>query len=81
MPMRDGGTQPLATRRPAVSARHLGRGPSFINEDQAIRVQIGLVLKPLPTLCQDVRALLLCGVASLFLRVMRWRAKKRRQVP
>jgi hypothetical protein len=54
-----------------MSAGHVGRGPGFVDEDQPARVEIGLVLEPVPALGQDVGAVLLGGVRGLFLRVIR----------
>ena len=71
MPMRDGGTQALATGGPSVGTGHVGRCPGLINENQTIRIQIKLILEPLATPRQDVRTILLRGVAGLFLRVIR----------
>ena len=68
----------LAARCPAITPRHLGRGPFAIglepmalqwltvDEHQPLRVQIRLGLEPsLPT-TQNVWALLLAGVRGFF---------------
>jgi hypothetical protein len=60
-----------------MAAGHIGGGPGFVDEDEALRVQIELAIEPVLALLQDVGAILLDGVASLFLRVMPWRTKKR----
>jgi hypothetical protein len=52
-----------------VCARHIGRGPCFIDEDEAGRIKIELLIKPTLALLQNVRAALLYRVACLFLRV------------
>jgi hypothetical protein len=64
-----------------VRSRHVGGGPRLVDEDEAIRIEVELTLKPSLALPQDIRAILLRGVGSLFLRVILWRAKKRRIVP
>jgi hypothetical protein len=60
-----------------MAAGHVGGGPGLVNEDEAIRVQIELAIEPLLALLQDIGAILLDGVASLFLRVMLRRTKNR----
>ena len=62
--------QPGAARTPPVAARHVGGGPGLVDEDQTLGVEIGLGVEPGPALAQDVRAVLLDGVASLFFRVI-----------
>jgi hypothetical protein len=79
--VRNRGAQPLTTRRTAVRARPAGKDPSFVDEHQFVRVQIGLAVEPALPPAQDIRALLLGGVRGLFLRVIRWRRKKRCNVP
>ena len=46
MPLRDAGAQPFALGRPAMEARHIGRGPSLIDEDEALRIELGLAVEP-----------------------------------
>ncbi len=55
-----------ATRRPAITPRHLGRGPGFVDEDQPLRFQVGLCLEPDPPPVQNIRALLFAGVRGFF---------------
>ena len=70
MAMRHADPQPLAPAAAAMAARHIGRGPGFIDEDEAFGVEIGLAVEPgLPAL-QNIRTVLLAGVRGLFLRVM-----------
>ena len=64
-----------------MGARHVGLGPRLIDEDQALRIEVGLAVKPGAAPAQDVRTVLLAGVGRLFFRVMRWRWKKRWIVP
>ena len=51
------------------------------SEDEMLGIEIELLLEPDLAAPQDVRPILFAGVRSLFLRVMAWRAKKRRIVP
>jgi hypothetical protein len=60
--------------------RHVGCRPGFVDEDEAVRVKIKLAVEPALALSQDVGALLLDGVCSLFLRVKLRRAKSRCKV-
>ena len=69
--------QALAPGAAAMAAGHVGGGPGLVDKDEALRVQIELAVEPLLALLQDVGAVLLDGMASLFLRVMPRRAKKR----
>ena len=68
--------QALATRTAPVLTGHVRLGPSTamlssIDEHQTLGLKVDLAVEPgLPPL-QDVRAVLLARVASLFLRVMR----------
>jgi hypothetical protein len=64
-----------------MAARHVGRGPGLVDEDEPLRIEIKLVLEPSFASDQDVGAVLLGRVRGLFLRVMAWRAKKRWIVP
>ena len=81
MPMRHAGPQALAPGRSSVAAGHVGRGPGLIDEHEARRVEIKLIVEPLLPSSQDVRPVLLGRVCGLFLRVIRRRAKKRHSVP
>ena len=69
--------QALASGTAAMAAGHVGGGPGFVDEDEVLRIQIALAIEPVLPLLQDVGAVLLDGVASLFLRVMPRRTKKR----
>jgi len=81
MAMRDACAKALALGRPAVTPRHVCRGPSLINEDEPLRIEIELLLEPgLPPL-QDVRAILLARVCGLFFLLIPRRLKKRHSVP
>src|SRR5215216_617047 len=84
------GATPTAERRLA-DVRRAGSGHVFapcwsmprslINEDEPVPIELALALTPGFPLRQDIRAILLCGMGGLFLRVMLWRSKKRRTVP
>jgi hypothetical protein len=64
----------------AVGPSHVGRSPGLVDKDQAFGIEIDLAFEPGLAPLQDVGAVLLGGVGGLFLRVMAWRAKKRRIV-
>jgi len=64
-----------------MAARHIGRGPGLVDEDETVGIEVGLPLEPLLPPLQDFGAVLLARVRGLFLRVIAWRAKKRRIVP
>ena len=66
MSVRDAGPQPLTSRCPAAQSRHLGRGPCFVDKDEAGRIEIELALEPRLATAQDVRTVLLAGVNGLF---------------
>src|SRR3546814_4092172 len=44
--VRDRSTAAFASERPTVHPRHLGRGSRLIDEDQPLRVEMGLGLEP-----------------------------------
>ena len=69
--------QPLAPAAAAVAAGHVGGGPGFVDEHQALGIEVELALEPGLARVQDVGAVLLDRVPDLFLRVIPWRAKKR----
>ena len=77
MPVRHGDPAALAARSTTIAACHLGRSGRLVEEDQAIRIEIGLTLEPVFARGLHIRPLLLGRVDSPFLRVMRCRAKKR----
>jgi hypothetical protein len=77
----DAGAQSLAAAATAVRSGHAGRGPGLIDKDETLGIGIELLLEPGLAALQDIRPILLAGVRGLFLRVMAWRAKKRRIVP
>ena len=62
--------QAFAAAATAMRAGHLGRGPGLVDEDEAVGVEIDLAVEPRLAPLQDVGAILLAGVRSLFLRVI-----------
>jgi hypothetical protein len=64
-----------------MAARHVRRGPSLVDEDQSVGVEVELALEPVPAAGEDVRPVLFGGVRGLFLRVMPCRSKNRHKVP
>ena len=77
----DADAQSFAAAATAVRSGHVGRGPGLIDEDETLGIEIELLLEPGLAALQDVRPIPFAGVRGLFLRVMSWRAKKRRIVP
>jgi RecA/RadA recombinase len=59
MAVRDRRTATLAARRPTAKTRHLGGEAAFIDEEQTLRVEIGLAVEPRLAFGFYVRALLL----------------------
>jgi hypothetical protein len=64
-----------------MGAGHVRLGPGFVDEDQALWIEIELPLEPFAALAQDIRAVLLGRMCGLFFRVIPWRRKKRCSVP
>ena len=60
-----------------MAAGHVGGSPRLVDEDQALGIEIELTIEPALALSQDIGTVLLDSMASLFLRVMPRRAKKR----
>jgi hypothetical protein len=58
--------QALAAATAAMGAGHVRLGPCLVDEDQALRVEIGLGFEPGAAPFQDVRAVLLKRVPGLF---------------
>ena len=52
-----------------MAAGHAGTGPAFVDENQAVGIEVELPLEPGLALDHDIGALLLTGVRGLFLRV------------
>ncbi len=66
MSMWDRGTAAFAAPGAAAQARHLGRGPGLVDEDQPLGFQIGLGLEPGPPTTHNVSPLLFAGVRGFF---------------
>jgi hypothetical protein len=64
--VREAYAQPFALRAAAMAAGHIGSAPSLVDKDEALRLKIDLALEPVPALLQDVGAVLLDGMASLY---------------
>jgi hypothetical protein len=72
--------EPFAFARPPALARHVGRGPGLIDEDEPRGIEVASPGEPRRTPHQDVRAILLGCVRRLFFSVIRRRSKKRHSV-
>jgi hypothetical protein len=64
--VRDLVDEPLAPRRPAAQAGHIGLGPGFIDEDQPPGVDEPLIGSPSFAVATYVRAILLACDKGLF---------------
>jgi hypothetical protein len=64
MTVREAHSQALTLDAAAMAAGHIGGGPGFVDEDEALLVQIALAIEPFLALFQDVGAVLLDGVPS-----------------
>ncbi len=53
-----------------MAAGHVRGGPRLIDEHEPFGFQVELAVKPVPTLAQDIGAVLLDRVPGLFLRVI-----------
>jgi hypothetical protein len=51
--------QALSARGSSVASSHVGRGPGLVDEHEARRVKVELILEPGLTPLQDIRAVLL----------------------
>ena len=61
--------QALAFGAAAMAAGHVGRGPGFVDEHEPLGIEVELAIEPFMSLAQDIGAVLLDRMASLFLRV------------
>jgi hypothetical protein len=64
-----------------MAACHVRAGPSLVDEDQPVGVEIELALEPVPAAGEDVGPVLFGGVRGLFLRVIPCRSRNRHKVP
>ena len=60
------GMKPLTDRRPATQWRHVGLGPSFVDEDEPSRIKPALILLPLLASPRDHRPELFGGQNAFF---------------
>jgi hypothetical protein len=80
MPMRNTRSQAHAFGSAAACPRHVGRTPRLVDEHEASRIEVELVIEPILAPLQDIWTALLAGVRSLFLNVIRRRSKNRQSV-
>jgi hypothetical protein len=66
MPVRNGGSAALSFQGPAAQPGHLGRGAGLVDEDQVLRIKVGLGCEPGPAPGCNVGPLLLGGVRRFF---------------
>ena len=64
--VRDLGCEPGAARRPAPQGGHVGLGPGLVDEDQALRIDLALILLPLRAPARDVRTVAFAGDHGFF---------------
>jgi hypothetical protein len=64
--VRDLGYEPAAARRPAPQGGHVGLGPGLVDEDQALRIDLALILLPLRASAGDVRTFAFAGDDAFF---------------
>ena len=71
LPMSVGNAGPAAftAMGAAAQAGHLGRQAGLVDEDETLRVEVGLGLEPVPAPLQDVGAFLLQRMGGLFLNL------------
>ena len=60
------GLHPIAARSPSAQRRHVGLGPGFVDEHQALGIDAPLILAPLLTSPGDVGTILLLGEQAFF---------------
>jgi hypothetical protein len=66
VPLRNLADQPFAARRTSAQANHVGRRAGLVDEDQALRIEFGLVLGPFGTRHCNVRPILLGRAQAFF---------------
>lgn len=69
MSVRNASPAALSARSPTAQAGHLGREAGLVDEDKALRIEIGLSLEPITPPLQDIGTLLLQCMGGLFLNV------------
>lgn len=66
MPVWSLGEERETALRPAMGARHIGFRPSFVDEDEALRVKLRLDLFPARAMARDVGPILFGGQKRFF---------------
>jgi hypothetical protein len=66
MSMRSESPQTLASRSPTAQRRHVGLDPSFVDKDQAVRVEVGLEGPPALSPAGNIGTGLLKGEQRFF---------------
>ena len=66
MAVRHAEAQTLAAPAASVMARHVGGGPCLIVEDELVRIEVELAIKPGLALPHDIGAVRFRGMGSLF---------------
>lgn len=66
MAMGDRRAASLTPLGPAAEAGNFGRGPALIDEDERLRIKLGLGLEPGLATGDNIRPLLLGGVGGFF---------------
>ena len=64
--VRDFRIEPLAARAPAAQRRHVGLGPSLVDEDKAFWINARLIFLPAGAVTGDVRPILLAWQQAFF---------------
>src|ERR1700704_5240303 len=64
--VRDFGCESGAARRPAPQGGHVGLGPGLVDEDQALRIDLALILLPSRAPAGDVRTVAFAGDDAFF---------------
>jgi hypothetical protein len=81
MPVRNRRAAAFSAPRATVEARHLGAGSRLVEEDEMLRIKLGLLLEPLFARRVYQPTSLFGGMRSLFLSVILRRSKKRQIEP
>lgn len=64
--MREAHPQAFTLGATAMAAGHVGRSPGLVDEHESLGIKVGLAIEPVMPLAQDVGAVLLDRMASLF---------------
>lgn len=66
MAVREAHPQPFALAAAAMATSHVGRRPGLVDEHQPLGIEVELAIEPGLALRQNVRTVLLAGVAALY---------------